>query len=242
MNLLHHEAQRLFDNLNEAVVGFEDGLDIMVAPPAPYLALLASESASRLGIGAQDVSARQELQGAFTGEFSAAMLRSVGVKYAIVGHSERRTYHGETDGLIGKKIAACLKAGVIPVYCCGEVLAEREAGKHFDVVATQVQTALHGFTAAELAPLVIAYEPVWAIGTGKTASNEQAQEMHRAVRKLLAGLFSQDFANGVRILYGGSMKPQNAAQLLEQPDIDGGLIGGASLVAADFMAIIEAAR
>jgi triosephosphate isomerase len=216
-------------------------VDIMVAPPAPYLSQFAGYSTARLGVGAQDVSARAELQGAFTGEYSAAMLRSAGVKYAIVGHSERRTYHGETDELIGRKIAACLKADIIPVYCCGEVLAEREAGNHIEVVSKQVRTALSGFSAEELSQLVIAYEPVWAIGTGKTASNEEAQEMHKSIRGLIAGLFGAPFAERLRILYGGSMKPQNAAQLLAQPDIDGGLIGGASLVPSDFIAIIEAA-
>ncbi len=242
MNLLQAEAQSLFNSINKVALDSNESLDIMIAPPAPYLALFASQSSTRLGISAQDVSGREASQGAYTGEYSAAMLRSMGVKYAIVGHSERRTYHGETDETIGKKIAACLKADVIPVYCCGEILAEREAGKHFEVVSTQVRTALKGFDEKELSLLVVAYEPVWAIGTGKTASNDEAQEMHLAIRELLTGLYSKEFAKGVRILYGGSMKPQNAAQLLEQPDIDGGLIGGASLVAADFTAIIEAAR
>lgn len=239
--MLHSEAEHLFKKINEAAIALPKGVDMMVAPPALYLSQLADYSTSRVGVGAQDVSAREEVQGAFTGEYSAAMLKSAGVKYAIVGHSERRTCHGETDVIIGRKIAACVKAGVIPVYCCGEVLSERESGKHVEIVSDQVRTALKGFTASELSHLVVAYEPVWAIGTGKTASNEQAQEMHLAIRNLAAEIFGSQFAERLRILYGGSMKPQNAAQLLEQPDIDGGLIGGASLVPADFIAIVEAA-
>ena len=240
MNKLSDSAKALFEEICAHSQQFGN-VTVMVAPPSLYLAAFAKSATSKVCIGAQDVSAHND-EGAYTGEFSAAMLKSTGGRYAIVGHSERRSYHGETDELIAKKIRACLDASIIPVYCCGESLQERESGKHVQVVQSQINEALSGFGADELKSLVIAYEPVWAIGTGKTATTEQAQEMHSDIRKYLADKFGADFAKEIRILYGGSCKPSNAKELFSQKDVDGGLIGGASLNADDFLAIIRAAQ
>jgi triosephosphate isomerase len=213
----------------------------MIAPPAPFLSKLSESGSQIIGLGAQDVSAHED-EGAYTGEFSARMLRSAGVNYAIIAHSERRKFHGEDDALANQKIKACLNASIIPVYCCGETLDERESGKHIEVVKSQVKKALENLSESELDSLVVAYEPVWAIGTGKTATSEQAQEMHTEIRNTLSELFSENFAKNIRILYGGSCKPSNAESLFSQEDVDGGLIGGASLNAEDFLAIIRAAK
>ena len=216
-----------------------EGVDVAVCVPAPYLAQLQGLlSGSHIGLGAQDVS-RYEA-GAYTGEVSTAMLKDFGVRYAIVGHSERRLYHGETDAVVAEKTARALAAGITPIVCIGETLAEREAGKTEEVVKRQLAAVIHvnGHCISEI---VVAYEPVWAIGTGKTASPEQAQQVHAVLRAQLHHAASEHAA-GIRILYGGSMNAANAAELLAQPDIDGGLIGGASLKAPDFLQIIAAAR
>ncbi|WP_028104281.1 triose-phosphate isomerase [Pseudoduganella violaceinigra] len=213
--------------------------DTAVCVPAPYLAQCQSELAgSTIAWGSQDVSAHAA--GAYTGEVSAAMLQDFGSKFAIVGHSERRSYHQESSALVAQKALAALNAGLVPVVCVGETLAEREAGKTADVVGEQLDAVLEVLDASLLAKIVLAYEPVWAIGTGKTATPEMAQEVHALLRARVA---SKDAAAaaGMQILYGGSMKPENAKELLAQPDIDGGLIGGAALKAADFLAIIAAA-
>lgn len=240
MNKDMNSALELFSNLKSVESQFGD-VEVMIAPPAPFLLKLSESGSEKIGIGAQDVSSHEE-EGAFTGEFSARMLHSAGVKYSIIAHSERRKFHGEDDALANQKIKACLNASVIPVYCCGETLDERESGKHIEVVKGQVMKALANLSGTELSSLVIAYEPVWAIGTGKTASSEQAQEMHAEIRTTLGELFSDHFAKTVRILYGGSCKPSNAESLFSQKDVDGGLIGGASLNAEDFLAIIRAAQ
>lgn len=211
--------------------------DVALCVPAPYLAQVQMlRAGSKLDLGAQDVS--QHAQGAYTGEVSAPMLREFGVRYAIVGHSERRQYHGETDALVAEKAKTALAHGVTPIVCVGETLAQREAGQTEDVVKRQLAAVIHvnGHCISEI---VVAYEPVWAIGTGRTASPDQAQEVHALLRKQLAAATAH--AARVHILYGGSMNAANAASLLAQPDIDGGLIGGASLKATDFLQIIAAA-
>jgi triosephosphate isomerase len=211
--------------------------DMALCVPAPYLAQLQSLlQGSAIAWGAQDVSSHE--QGAYTGELSAAMLRDFGCRYAIVGHSERRQYHGETDALVAEKAKASLAKGITPIVCVGETLAEREAGHTEEVVKRQLAAVIHlcGHCITEI---VVAYEPVWAIGTGKTASPEQAQEVHAVLRAQIAAA-TQNPAR-VHILYGGSMNAANAASLLAQPDIDGGLIGGASLKAADFLQIVASA-
>jgi len=212
--------------------------DIAVCVPAPYFAqcqaLLATSSVE---LGAQDMS--QHEAGAYTGEMSVAMLKEFGVRYAIVGHSERRQYHGETDAVVAAKAQRALANGVTPIVCVGETLAEREAGKTEEVVKRQLAAVIH-LNGHCISEIVLAYEPVWAIGTGKTATPEQAQAVHAVLRAQLKAATPQ--AERIAILYGGSMNAANAAQLLAQPDIDGGLIGGASLKAPDFLTIIAAAR
>ena len=226
------------------VAGIKEGLpadvcDVAVCVPAPYLAQVQGAVAgSAVALGAQDMSAHAS--GAFTGEVSAAMLQEFGVQYVILGHSERRAYHGESDAAVAAKTVAALKAGLVPVVCVGETLEQREAGQTNEIVGGQLDVVLAALSVEEAARIVVAYEPVWAIGTGKTATPEMAQEVHAMLRARL-GAKSAEAAAKVRVLYGGSMKPDNAEQLLAMADIDGGLIGGAALKAADFLAIIKAA-
>jgi len=219
--------------------GVSGPAEVAVCVPYPYLAQArALLEGSRVAWGAQDVS--EHAQGAWTGEVSAAMLVDFACRYVLVGHSERRSFFGDTDAVVAAKFAAAHKAGLTPVLCVGESLAERESGITGEVVTRQIEAVLANSGVAAFARAVVAYEPVWAIGTGRTASPEQAQEVHALIRARFAR-DSADVAAGLRILYGGSVKANNAAELLGQADIDGGLIGGASLVAADFLAICAAA-
>ena len=213
--------------------------EVLVCVPAIYLSQCESLlNSSAIAIGAQDVSAH--LSGAYTGEISSAMLADFACKYVIVGHSERRAYHHESNELVAQKALQALRSGIFPIVCVGETLEQREAGKTNEVVVTQLRAVMDVLDDGALARIVVAYEPVWAIGTGKTATPEMAQEVHAVLRSVLAE--RSDFAaNKVRILYGGSMKPDNAQELLAMPDIDGGLIGGASLKSADFLSIIKVA-
>ena len=216
--------------------------DIAVCVPAPYLAQVlalrtANSNLSAIDVGAQDVS--RHATGAYTGEVSAAMLKDLGCRYAVVGHSERRQYHGEADTLVADKVRAALASGITPIVCVGELLTEREAGLTQEVVKRQLAAVIHA-NGHCISEIVVAYEPVWAIGTGKTATPEEAQTVHAVLRAQLRAA-TEHFAD-VKILYGGSMNAANAATFLAQPDIDGGLIGGASLKAADFLTIIAATR
>lgn len=226
--------------LSEIVAGLAaSGAASAVCVPAPYLAQCQAQLAgSPLGWGAQDVSAHAS--GAYTGEISVAMLQDFGCGYVVLGHSERRAYHGESDAQVAAKTVAALAAGITPIVCIGETLAQREAGQTDAVVAQQLGAVLAAISADDVAKLVLAYEPVWAIGTGKTATPQMAQDVHQVLRAQLAAK-NAVAAAGVQILYGGSMKPENAKELMAMPDIDGGLIGGAALKAADFLAIIHAA-
>ena len=213
------------------------GCDVAVCPPFPFLSETAvALAASDVRWGAQDCSAHE--QGAYTGEVSAAMLHEFGCRYAIVGHSERRAYHRESDALVADKAKAALARGVTPIVCVGETLEEREAGHTDEVVKRQLSAVVHALTHC-IGEIVVAYEPVWAIGTGRTATPEQAQAVHALLRAQLQA--ATPHAGAMRILYGGSVKPDNAATLFAQADIDGGLIGGASLKSADFVAICRAA-
>jgi triosephosphate isomerase len=215
------------------------GVAVAVCVPFPYLAQAQSVLAgSAVAWGAQNLS--EQAQGAFTGEVSAAMLQDFACRYVLVGHSERRAIYGESDALVAEKFAAALASGLRPVLCVGETLAQREAGQTVDVVAAQMDAVLQRVGVAAFASAVVAYEPVWAIGTGRTATSAQAQEVHAAIRAQVARADAQ-VAAGLQILYGGSVKPASAPELFAMPDIDGGLIGGASLVAADFLAICRAA-
>lgn len=212
---------------------------IAVCVPYPYLAQAQSVLAGgNVAWGAQDLS--EHAHGAYTGEVSGSMLNDFGCRYAIIGHSERRSYYGDTDAVVAAKYAAALKAGLTPILCVGETLAERDANITAQVVTRQLDAVIAGSGAASLAMAVIAYEPVWAIGTGKTATPAQAQDVHALIRTRVAAA-SPDVAAGLQILYGGSVKPGNAKELFGQPDIDGGLIGGAALVAEDFIGICAAA-
>ena len=230
---------------HELVAGIVAGLDgsesadVLVCPPYPYLASVAQQlDGTAVALGAQNVSENDN--GAFTGEVSAGMLKDVGASYAIVGHSERRTLYGETDEQVAAKFVAAQGQGLVPVLCIGETLDERGGGETEAVCGRQLAAVVSAAGIGAFERAVIAYEPVWAIGTGQTATPEQAQDVHRHIRSLLAAEDEQ-VADGVQILYGGSMKGENAAGLLGMPDIDGGLIGGASLKAGDFLAIIQAA-
>ena len=213
---------------------------VAVCPPFVYLQSVAKAlSASSVAVGAQDI--YFEPKGAFTGEISASMLKDIGCTYTLCGHSERRHVIGETDGLVNKKVVAAIGGGLLPILCVGELLAEREASQTEEVVSRQLKVGLAGLSAEKLSAVTVAYEPVWAIGTGRTATLQQAQDVHSFVRKLLAELYDSQLADEIRILYGGSVKPGNSADLMSQPDIDGLLVGGASLSADDFVAIIRSA-
>jgi triosephosphate isomerase len=213
--------------------------ELVLCPPAAYLESVgAAIAGSDVALGAQN--AHDKSSGAFTGEVAPGMLVDLGCRYVILGHSERRTLFGETDAIVNAKAKAALAAGLVPIVCVGETLAEREADRTATVVETQVKGSLAGLSSADLERIVVAYEPVWAIGTGKVATPEQAQEVHAHIRQLLGTLASPSVAAKVRIQYGGSVKPDNAADLAAQPDIDGALVGGASLKADDFLAIAAA--
>lgn len=235
MNLTKNEGLLLVEgvvNGNRA-----SDVDVIVAPPFPFVSS-AFDLVGRSGVKIAAQNCHQEEKGAFTGEVSAATLKSFGCEYCIVGHSERRDYFKESDQLINQKIKQLLEQNMLPIFCCGELLKERESGKHFEVVERQIQAGLQGLSKDELLKVVVAYEPVWAIGTGMTATPKQAQEMHAFIRQKLAQVLMQD-AERVSILYGGSVKPDNAQELFSQKDIDGGLIGGASLKATDFLSIVN---
>lgn len=232
------ENQVLLNALKPALGNMKEA-GVAVCAPFPYLAQIQSALAgSAIAWGAQNVS--EQAKGAFTGEVSTSMLKDFGCKYVIVGHSERRSIYGESDELVAKKYVAVQAAGLTPVLCVGETLAEREGGITEQVVGRQLDAVIQAAGVESLAKAVVAYEPVWAIGTGKTASPEQAQAVHAFIRNKIAGLNKQ-VAEGLVIQYGGSVKASNAAELFSQPDIDGGLIGGASLVAEEFIAICKAA-
>jgi triosephosphate isomerase len=240
MNTDGKSAVELAKAIAQKCTGPLESIDVSVCPPFVYLAAVKSAIGSaKLGLGAQDV--YFEAKGAFTGEVSCAMLKDIGCKDVIIGHSERRHIIGETNELINKKLIAAIDAGLLPIFCVGELLEERNAGKTEKVVKEQIQKGLAGITVEKAKTVTIAYEPVWAIGTGINATPEQAQEVHLMIRQLIGGMYNKDFAAQIRIQYGGSAKPDNAAVLMSQPDVDGLLVGGASLKADDFAAMIKAA-
>ena len=239
MNKLASEVPAFVEELQTAMTVAE-GVEVILCVPYPFIpAMAASVAGKPVAVGAQDVSAHDK--GAYTGEVSAAMLADLKTEYCIIGHSERREYHGETDALINTKLFALLSSNIRPILCVGESLQQRDDGITLDFISAQIRSALSGVTAEQMQNVVIAYEPIWAIGTGRTATAEQAQEVCAHIRAVLAELYGADIARGVSILYGGSMNAKNAAELLAMPDIDGGLIGGASLKPADFAVIIGAA-
>ena len=232
-----NEAVELANEIKRGAFEVE-GVEIVICPPATDLSDVGEMLIeSNVHMGAQNC--YWEAEGAFTGEISTSMIKSVGCKYVIIGHSERRKYFGETDETVNKRLKAVIDSGLFPILCVGETLEEREAGKTMEVVKTQVTGALRGFDEAYLDTLIVAYEPVWAIGTGKTATPGQAQEVHAMIRGLLSELYSEAFSESKRILYGGSVKPDNIEKLMHEKDIDGGLIGGASLKSDGFVDIIK---
>jgi len=235
MNTLPAEGVELAEGVVAKRAQVSNEVNFIVCPPFTHLARVAEAlKGSNIALGAQNCAA--EAKGAYTGEVSASMIAALGCEYVILGHSERRQYYGETSETLNKKMAQAYANGLTPIYCVGENLEEREAGKHFDVVKAQIEEVVYNLTAEQFAKLVIAYEPVWAIGTGKTATAEQAQEIHVHIRKVLAAKFGKA-AENTAILYGGSCKPSNAAEIFAKEDVDGGLIGGAALKADDFIAI-----
>jgi triosephosphate isomerase len=241
MNKTFSEADELVSGIMDKLeqVTLDENTRVIICPPFPYLEMVSDYGDdSYFAVGAQNVSDQEE--GAYTGEVSAKMLESMELDYCIVGHSERRAYYHETDAIVAAKVNQLLAHNISPIVCCGEVLEEREASKQFEVVKRQIVDGLFHLTPEQFADIIIAYEPVWAIGTGKTATPEQAQEMHAFIRSLIAEKYGEEVAEETSILYGGSCKPSNAKELFANPDVDGGLIGGASLKADDFVNIAMA--
>ncbi len=239
MNLLHKDAVELVKKISEYCENTElHGVEVVVAPTFLDLAEASRITHNRkLTIAAQDCNDQES--GAYTGEISVSMLKAIGTEVVIIGHSERRQYYGDTDTFINSKLKRAFSGGVVPILCVGESLEDRKAGRQEKTVANQLAGALEGFEADDLADLTIAYEPVWAIGTGETASPQQAQDMHHFIRNYLANNYNALVSDETSILYGGSVKPDNARDLFSQPDIDGGLVGGASLKYGDFTKLIE---
>ncbi|MBO7133665.1 MAG: triose-phosphate isomerase [Bacteroidales bacterium] len=241
MNTLVGQGKVLAEELNAFMKTYEmpDNKTVIIGTPFTHLSTCVNVvDTNRIHVAAQNCS--QFEKGAYTGEVSASMIRDLGVEYTIIGHSERRQYFGDTDEVIAAKLDQCYVNGLAPILCCGEKLEEREAGRHFEVIESQLRNALKNVSAENFCKTIIAYEPVWAIGTGKTATPEQAEEIHAFIRGLIAKLYDTNAANDTTILYGGSVNAGNAANLFAQPDIDGGLVGGASLKANDFISIIKA--
>ncbi|MCW9707184.1 triose-phosphate isomerase [Fodinibius salsisoli] len=241
MNCGPQETSDLLQGIKNSDVKIPDSIDVLVCPPMISLTTASAELEDQedISLGAQNV--YSEDNGSYTGEVSTQMLNEVGCTYVILGHSERREYFGETDKTVNAKAKKAVSDNLRPVICVGESLKQRKADEHELVVRKQVEAAILDIDADDAMDLVIAYEPIWAIGTGESATPEQAQEMHKMIREVLADVYSQDKAGQIQVLYGGSMKPHNAEELLSQPDVDGGLIGGASLKADSFTAIIEIA-
>ena len=237
MNMNSASAVALAAGLVKELNGI-DTVDVAVCPPFVYLqSVAAALSASNIALGSQNV--YFEEQGAFTGETSCGMLKDTSCTYAIIGHSERRHVMGETDALINKKVSATISGGLLPIFCVGELLEERQGGTTNEVVTSQIKNGLEGIDAERVQAVTVAYEPVWAIGTGLTATPEQAQEVHAMIRGLLAELYGNEIAQAIRIQYGGSAKPGNTAELMAQPDVDGLLVGGAALKVEDFAAMVK---
>ncbi len=242
MNLTFQDGEKLLDEILDAGIPLQAHQQVIFAVPFPYLIMTRSEVDEENNYYAAAQNCYHKLSGAFTGEVSAEMLHSIGVPFCIIGHSERREYFGETNAMLADKVNLCLDNKIIPIFCCGEPLPVREAGTQNVYVSAQLKESLYHLSAREIKDIIIAYEPIWAIGTGKTATSAQAQEMHARIRSELAAQYGQHTADEVSILYGGSVKANNAKELFSCPDVDGGLVGGASLVANEFTAIIRALK
>ncbi len=239
MNTTLADGVNLAKEVNEALKNAADvKCDVVICVPFTHLASVAAVIDDELGLGAENCA--NHIKGAYTGEVSAPMVASTGAKYVILGHSERRQYYGETSEILKEKVNLALAENLTPIFCIGEVLEERENGSFLDVVTKQIKEALFDLSAEDFGKLILAYEPVWAIGTGKTATAEQAQEMHAHIRGVIAEKYGKEVADNCSILYGGSCKPSNAKELFAKADVDGGLIGGAALDATSFMGIVTA--
>jgi len=242
MNLTFQQGEKLLDDILAAEIKLKDHQKTIFAVPFPYLTMTRSEVAEEKNYYPAAQNCHHKKSGAFTGEISAEMLHSLKITYCIVGHSERREHFSESNAMLAEKVDLCLANFITPIFCCGEALSIREAGTQNSFVAEQLKQSLFHLTADQIKSIVIAYEPVWAIGTGKTATTEQAQEMHAHLRSILVGQYGDAIANEIPVLYGGSVKANNAKELFNCPDVDGGLVGGASLMAADFIEIIRSLK
>lgn len=239
MNTNLQEGVALAKEINEALKAAQPKCDVIIAVPFTHLASInAVIDPAKLGLGAENCANHKS--GAYTGEVSAPMVASTGATYVILGHSERRQYYGETSEILKEKVALALENNLTPIFCIGEVLEERENGTYNEVVKKQIEEALFNLSADDFGKIILAYEPVWAIGTGKTATDDQAEDMHAFIRGVIADRYGKEVAENTSILYGGSCKPSNAPQLFAKPDVDGGLIGGASLECGSFMGIVNA--
>lgn len=242
MNLSHQEADSLLDQLLATEHPLSSNQAVIFAVPAIYIPLAVQKSKGKSNVFVAAQNCHQKANGAYTGEIAASMYASVGVYHIILGHSERREFFAESDSLLAEKTEAVLAIGSTPIFCCGEPLSIREAGTQNSFVEAQLKNALFQLSADQIVKVVIAYEPIWAIGTGKTATSEQAQEIHAYIRSVFATQYGQIVADQISILYGGSVKASNAKEIFSQPDVDGGLVGGASLIATEFTAIINALK
>jgi len=242
MNLTYQNAEKLLDEVLRQELELTPNQQVIFAVPFPYLIMANSEVAEENGFSIAAQNCSDKISGAFTGEVSAEMLRSIQINYCIIGHSERREYFFETNKMLAEKVNLCLQLNITPIFCCGEPLRIREEGNQDAYVQQQLEESLFHLTAEKIKNIIIAYEPIWAIGTGKTATTDQAQEMHRHLRSILAGKYGNDVASEIPVLYGGSVKPSNAQEIFASPDVDGGLVGGASLVSNDFISIIKALK
>jgi len=242
MNLTYQAGEKLLDDIFSEGIPLASHQQVIFGVPFPYLIMANSEVSEEAyyAVSAQNCSDKKA--GAYTGEVSVEMLQSINIQYCIIGHSERREYFNESNQMLAEKINRCLETTITPIFCCGEPLSIREAGTQNEFVAVQLKESLFHLSAEQLKSVIIAYEPIWAIGTGKTATTEQAQEIHAYLRSVLAKQYSPAVANEISILYGGSVKANNAKELFSCPDVDGGLVGGASIVAADFIKIIQSLK
>lgn len=242
MNLTYQQGEKLLDEILHEKIELTHGQQVVFAVPFPYLIMAKSAVANERNYIIAAQNCHHKKSGAYTGEIAAEMLHSIGIPFCVIGHSERREYFNETNQQLAEKLNLLLEQEIQPIFCCGEPLSVREAGEQNNYVEVQLKESLFHLNAGQLKKVVIAYEPIWAIGTGKTASSEQAQEMHAHIRQVLSRQYGAELANEISILYGGSVKAANAVEIFSQPDVDGGLVGGASLVAAEFTAIIKALK
>jgi triosephosphate isomerase len=242
MNLTYEQGQELLDTILNENIELSGHQRVVFAVPFPYMVMAHHKVAGKQRYFTSAQNCSDKKSGAYTGEVSAEMLRSIGIKYCVIGHSERREYFGEQDQVLAGKVEICLENGITPIFCCGEPLSIREVGAQNAFVETQLREALYHLSETQFRQIIIAYEPIWAIGTGKTATSDQAQEMHAHIRKMLAGKYGKATAEEIPILYGGSVKAGNAREIFHCPDVDGGLVGGASLQAAEFMTIIRSLK